>query len=50
MLEFLKVKKWKKKERFDLGHGVTTDVPGNSGDPANDARCRCILLYDLREG
>ena len=38
------------KERFDLGHGVTTDVPGNSGDPANDARCRCILLYDLKEG
>ena len=38
------------KERFDLGHGVTTDVPGNSGDPANDARCRCILIYDLKEG
>lgn len=38
------------KDRFDLGHGVTTDVPGNSGDPANDARCRCILLYDLKEG
>ena len=38
------------KDRFDLGHGVTTDVPGNSGDPANDARCRCVLLYDLREG
>lgn len=38
------------KERFDLGHGVTTDVPGNSGDPANDARCRCILLYDLKDG
>lgn len=38
------------KDQFDLGHGVTTDVPGNSGDPANDARCRCILLYDLKEG
>ena len=38
------------KERFDLGRGVTTDVPGNSGDPANDVRCRCILIYDLKEG
>lgn len=38
------------KERFDLGRGVTTDVPGNSGDPANDIRCRCILIYDLKEG
>lgn len=36
-------------EEFDLGHGVTTKEPGNSGSAANDIHCRCYLSYDLVE-
>lgn len=36
-------------EEFDLGHGVKTKEPGNSGDAANDVHCRCYLSYDLVE-
>lgn len=36
-------------EEFDLGNGVTTMSPGNSGDAANDIHCRCYLSYDLED-
>ncbi len=32
---------------FDLGRGVKTLRPGNSGDAANDINCRCMGLYDV---
>lgn len=32
---------------FDLGRGVKTLMPGNSGDAANDINCRCICLYAI---
>ena len=32
---------------FDLGRGVKTLIPGNSGDAANDINCRCICLYNI---
>ncbi len=34
-------------ELFDLGNGVKTKAPGESGDAANDCRCRCFLEYNL---
>lgn len=36
-------------ELFDLGHGVTAEAPGNSGNAANDCNCRCFLKYELKE-
>lgn len=36
-------------EMFDLGRGIKTMSPGNSGDAANDIHCRCFLAYDLEE-
>lgn len=36
-------------EYFDLGRGVKTLEPGNSGDAANDINCRCYVSYDLVE-
>lgn len=36
-------------EYFDLGGGVKTLEPGNSGDAANDINCRCYASYDLVE-
>lgn len=36
-------------EKFDLGKGIKTMSPGNSGDAANDIHCRCFLTYDLEE-
>ena len=32
---------------FNLGRGVKTLKPGNSGDASNDINCRCICLYDI---
>lgn len=34
-------------EYFDLGGGVKTLAPGQSGDAKNDCNCRCYLSYDL---
>lgn len=34
-------------ELFDLGNGIKTKAPGQSGDAANDCRCRCFLEYNL---
>lgn len=34
-------------EKFDLGRGVKTLCPGNSGDAANDINCRCWLSYSF---
>lgn len=34
-------------ELFDLGNGVKTKAPGESGDAANDCSCRCFLEYNL---
>lgn len=34
---------------FNLGRGVKTKAPGQSGDAANDINCRCYLSYDLKE-
>lgn len=34
---------------FNLGRGVKTKAPGQSGDAANDIHCRCYLSYDLKE-
>lgn len=34
-------------ELFDLGNGVKTKAPGESGDAANDCNCRCFLEYNL---
>lgn len=34
-------------ELFDLGNGVKAKAPGESGDAANDCRCRCFLEYNL---
>lgn len=34
-------------DKFDLGSGIYTDCPGNSGDAGNDCRCRCFLEYNL---
>lgn len=34
-------------EQFDLGDGVTTKCPGQSGVAAHDCNCRCFLKYDL---
>ena len=34
-------------EKFDLGRGIKTTAPGQSGDAANDINCRCFLEYDL---
>ena len=36
-------------EYFDLGHGVKTKAPGQSGVAAHDCNCRCYLSYDLKE-
>lgn len=36
-------------EEFDLGGGVKTKAPGQSGDAANDINCRCYLSYDVEE-
>lgn len=36
-------------EEFDLGRGVKTQAPGQSGDPHNDINCRCFLKYELKE-
>ena len=35
------------KEKFDLGGGVKTDAPGQSGVAGHDINCRCYLEYDL---
>lgn len=35
------------KEPFVFFDGITTDVPGNSGTPQNDIRCRCIARYEV---
>lgn len=32
---------------FDLGHGVKTLAPGQSGDAANDINCRCYLDHSV---
>lgn len=34
-------------EKFDLGRGVKTLCPGNSGDASNDINCRCWLSYSF---
>ena len=34
-------------EYFDLGGGIKTLAPGQSGDAKNDCNCRCYLSYDL---
>ena len=34
-------------EYFNLGRGIKTLEPGNSGDAANDINCRCYVSYDL---
>lgn len=34
-------------EYFDLGNGVKTKAPSQSGDAGNDINCRCRLSYDL---
>ncbi|WP_100488559.1 phage minor head protein [Sporolactobacillus pectinivorans] len=34
-------------QSFDLGWGIQAQVPSQSGDPANDIRCRCIALYKI---
>lgn len=36
-------------EEFNLGNGVKTKVPGQSGSAANDCNCRCFVVYDLKE-
>ncbi|WP_426353679.1 phage minor head protein [Exiguobacterium sp. R-39] len=32
---------------FDLGNDVKAMMPGNSGTPYNDIRCRCIARYEV---
>lgn len=32
-------------ELFDLGNGVKTTAPGQSGDAGNDCNCRCTVLH-----
>ncbi len=34
-------------EPFDLGNGVTAMIPGKSGTPYNDIRCRCFARYEV---
>ncbi len=34
-------------EPFDLGDGITTKAPGQSGHAMHDCRCRCVLVYKL---
>lgn len=34
-------------DKYDLGFGIYTACPGNSGNAANDCRCRCFLEYSL---
>ncbi|MDL2253325.1 phage head morphogenesis protein [Ruminococcaceae bacterium OttesenSCG-928-I18] len=36
-------------EEFDLGHGVTTLIPGSSGNAADDIHCRCFVEYVVRD-
>ena len=36
-------------EEFDLGVGVKTKAPGNSGDAGNDINCRCTLETTMRD-
>lgn len=36
------------RKEFELGCGIKTMAPGNSGDARNDIHCRCYLEYDLK--
>lgn len=36
------------KELFDLGNGVKTKAPGQSGVAGQDINCRCFLEYDMQ--
>ena len=36
-------------EYFDLGHGIKTMAPGQSGNAADDINCRCRLSFRLKK-
>lgn len=36
-------------QQFDLGGGVMTDAPGQSGVAGQDINCRCFLEYSLKK-